>query len=325
VGGTLRPFLRVVLVGFVVGSTPAAAADSVTLRLNGPFGGVHAPFFLGLERGYYTQEGIELSIDEGRGPGRSVQLVAAKEATFGVSDAGNLILGVAKGAPLKAIMTVISTADYAVVSPADSGIKTAKDLEGKRIAITVGEAAAQLFPAILAANGVNREKLILVQVDPDQRVAAVAERRADALLGSLTQHAFQIQALGVASSELSYASLGVSSVGLTLHAHNDTLRDKPDLVKRFVRATVRAWEATQEAPRQAVESLRKMFPELDSELLINQIRAVMSLRESMNTRGRGFGFSAELDWALTLDLVKTYRDLKTELAATAFFTNEFLP
>ena len=68
-------------------SGSAFAADAVSLRLNWYLGGLHAPFYLGVERGYYRDESIDLTINEGRGSPASVQIIGAKSDTFGMTDA----------------------------------------------------------------------------------------------------------------------------------------------------------------------------------------------------------------------------------------------
>ncbi len=62
---------------------PVRAADDVTLILNWYLGGLHVPFYYGKERGYYEDEGIDLTINEGRGSANTVQVVAAGSDTFG--------------------------------------------------------------------------------------------------------------------------------------------------------------------------------------------------------------------------------------------------
>ena len=79
----------------------AQAKDKVTLLLNWYVYSEHAPFFLGKERGYFEQEGIDLDIQEGRGSAVTAQAVAAKSATFGYIDVTTMIKAAAKGAPLK--------------------------------------------------------------------------------------------------------------------------------------------------------------------------------------------------------------------------------
>src|ERR1043165_7083061 len=62
---------------------PAHAQEKATLRLNWLIYGFHSPFYLGVERGYYKAEGIDLEIGEGKGSASAVQVIGAKGDTFG--------------------------------------------------------------------------------------------------------------------------------------------------------------------------------------------------------------------------------------------------
>ncbi len=132
--------VRGVLAAVLLAAAPARAEDKVQFRLNWILYGFHTPFYLGLERGYYKDEGIELTIGEGQGSVRAVQTVGAKGDTFGLSDGGSVIAGVSKGAPVKSVMAITNSSPYAVTARNDVGIKTLKDLEGKTIASAPGEA-----------------------------------------------------------------------------------------------------------------------------------------------------------------------------------------
>jgi NitT/TauT family transport system substrate-binding protein len=67
--------------GLLLGGA-AAAADKVTLRTNWLFYGSHAIFFLGIDKGFYEREGIDLVVKQGNGSGNAVRLVANKDSTF---------------------------------------------------------------------------------------------------------------------------------------------------------------------------------------------------------------------------------------------------
>ena len=191
--------LRLMALGLLIGlggAPGARAADDASLLLNWYLGGLHTPFYLGKERGYYEEEGINLTINEGRGSGRSVQVVAAKGDTFGMSDAGSLMLGVAKGTPIKAVMSLLNTSGFGIISLAETGIERAKDLEGKRLAVSPGDALTQLFPAVVEANGLDADSIELVFMDPPAKPVAVMEGRADALLGGIDDQYFLIEAQG---------------------------------------------------------------------------------------------------------------------------------
>ena len=314
-----------VSLGVLLGPAGANAADQVSLLLNWYLGGLHAPFYLGKERGYYADEGIELTINEGRGSGRAVQVIAAQGDTFGMADAGSLMLGAAQGAPVKAVMSLLNTSGFGIISLAESGIRTAKDLEGKTLAVSPGDALTQLFPAVVAANDLDGDAIELVFMDPPAKPVAVMEKRTDALLGGIDDQYFLIQAQGHEAAQLRFADLGVNTVGITVFTHEDLLAENPDLVRRFVTASVRAWEAAREEPKAAVDAALKVKPDLNRESTLQQLEVDLSLLFSPETEGRGIGYGAEADWQRTKELLTEYRELKTDRPATSFYTNEFLP
>src|SRR3979411_1937459 len=119
---------------------PARAEDKVQFRLNWILYGFHTPFYLGLERGYYKEEGIDLTLGEGQGSGRAGQTVGGQGGTFGLSDGGSVIAAVSKGAPVKSVMAITNSSPYGIAVRSDAGIKTLKDLEGRTIASAPGEA-----------------------------------------------------------------------------------------------------------------------------------------------------------------------------------------
>src|SRR5512132_1127353 len=164
-------------------SSVALAQDKVSLRLNWYLGGLHVPFYYGKDKGYYAAEGIDLAINEGRGSANTVQVVAAGSDTFGLADSSSVIATAAKGADIKSVMSVLNSTGYSVVSLAETGIKTPKDLEGKRLAVTPGDPLGQLFLALAAHNKLDMSKITLIQVDPAAKVVSVLEKRADGLLG----------------------------------------------------------------------------------------------------------------------------------------------
>jgi len=164
---------------------PVAAQENATLRLNWLFYGFHTPFQLGIERGYYKAEGIELEIGEGKGSASTVQVVGAKGDTFGLSDGASIVNGITKGARIKAVMGIMNTTPFAIIAREDSGIKAINDIEGKTIAATAGEAGLTILPALFRANNLDGKKVNILRIDGAAKLVSVIEKRADALLGDL--------------------------------------------------------------------------------------------------------------------------------------------
>lgn len=307
-----------------IGLGSAAAADKASLRLNWQLLGFHAPFYYGVEKGFYRDEGIDLTINEGRGGAATAQALGANSDTFGIVDAGTLIVAASKGLPIKTVMSLMNSGIFAVVARKDANIQTAKDLEGKTISITAGDALTALFPAVVAANKLDVSKIKLVNVDAAAKVVAVLEKRADATLGSVDAQSFVMEAQGVPASVMSFDDLGVNLVGLTVVTNNQTAEKSPDLVKRFARATQKTFAEARKDPEGVVAAALKSKPVLDPKILRQQMDVSLSKMESPNTKGKPIGVGSEADWANTLSLLKTYQGVETDKPATAFFTNAFV-
>jgi NitT/TauT family transport system substrate-binding protein len=315
--------LALALAAFV--SQPAWSMDQVSFRLNWYLGGLHTPFYLGKERGYYKDEGIDLTINEGRGSANTVQVVAAGSDTFGLADSSSLMLLASKGAEVKAVMSLLNTSGFGVISLEETGIKTAKDLEGKKLAITAGDALTQLFPAVAKYNKIDMSKINLVQVDPAGKVVALLEKRVDALLGGLDDQYFLVKAKGFKPAALAFSANGANTIGMVILTQDKTIKDKPDMVRRFVKATVRSWEAARKDPDAAVAAATKVKPDLNVASTKEQLLKDLSFVESPATKGKTVGWGAPSDWESTKKLLVEYRDLKTDKPVSAFYTDEFIP
>lgn len=302
----------------------AQTPEPASLRLNWYLGGLHVPFYYGKERGFFRESGIDLTINEGRGSVNTVQVVAAGSDTFGMADSSSVISLAAKGAEVRSVMSLLNSTGFAVVSLASTGIRTPKDLEGKTLAVSAGDPLGQLFRALAAHNKLDMAKISFVQVDPAAKVVTVLEKRADALLGGADDQYFLIKYRGVEPHALRYAEHGANIVGMTILATHATIRAKPDLVRRFVAASVKSWDEARKNPDAAVEAAVKVKPDLNRQSTKDQMLVDFELMDSTNSKGR-VGWGAEADWTQTIALLRQYRDLDTKEAWTAFHTNEFLP
>lgn len=302
-----------------------AALKTFSLRQNWYIGGFHIPWYLGKERGYFAEQGIDLEIGEGGGGAKTVQLVANKSDHFGQADGGTLLAVAAKDAPAKAVMTIHALSPFGIIFLAESGIKTVQDLEGKKLAVTPGDALTQLWPAVVAANKLNEDKIQLVQMDAAAKPVAVMEKRVDALLGGIADQFFLIKYKGFEPGQLRFADIGANMVGLSILAHPDFIKEQPDVIRGFVKATQKAWDDTRKDPDAAVKAAQKVKPDLNAESTKDQFVVDNSLTEGPNNKGKPFGYGAKEDWDQTYDLMKKYRDLQTDKPAEFFYTNEFIP
>ena len=305
-------------------SQPVKALDNVSLRLNWYLGGLHVPFYYGKEKGFFKDEGIDLTINEGRGSANTVQVVSAGTDTFGMADSSSLVTIVSKGSEIKSVMSLLNSTGFSVVSLASTGIKNPKDLEGKTLAVSPGDPLGQLFKALASHNKLDMSKINFVQVDPAAKVVTVLEKRADALLGGADDQFFLIKYKGFEPHALRYSEHGANIVGMTIVTKNELIKSNPDLIKRFVRASVKSWSESIKNPDDAVDSAMKIKPDLNRQSTKDQMLVDFELLNSANSKDR-IGYGSQIDWDQTITLLKQYRDLETKEPWTSFHTNDFIP
>jgi len=299
--------------------------QKVTLRLNWQITGPHVPYYLGVERGFWSAQGIDVEILEGNGSITTGQLVSNKSDTFGLVDASAIIPAVTKGLEILCVAMVSPISSLAVIARADSGITTLKDLEGKTLAVTPGDSLTPIWPAVVAVNGLDSSQIRLVNVDAAAKAPAVLERRADALLGSAVDQNFIIQAQGVPTVELLFSDHGIQQLNLGLFVHRSLISDNPDLIRSFVIGLQQSMAAAESDLQAGVEATLRAKPELDPTVAKNQAGGWVTTIHSKNCPTAPFGFNCPIDWQQTYDVMVQYRDLQTTMKAEDFYTNAYVP
>lgn len=298
--------------------------EKASVRLNWLLYGFHSFFQLGVDKGFYKEEGIDLTIGEGQGSGRAVQIVGSNSDTFGLSDGGSVIAGAAKGAPIQAVMGIMNKSPFAIIVRTDSGIKSVKDLEGKTVAATTGEAGLAIFPAIVQVNKLKEDSVKFLRVDGAGKVVAMLEKRVDAMLGGLENQALVLEQKGMPVTSIPYADIGANTLGLVIHTHKETLEKNPKLVQRFIRATQKSIAYTEKNPEEAIAAIAKIKPDLDKALAMKQLKAGLTLVRASGGASQPIGWMNPTDWEQTLRMGRDYQDIKTDMKVTEFYTNSLV-
>jgi NitT/TauT family transport system substrate-binding protein len=280
---------------------------------------------LGVEKGLYKQNGIDLTVGEGQGSGRAVQLVGTGSETFGLADGASIIAGATKGAPVKAVMGIMNSSPYGIIVRKDSNITTVQGLAGKTLAATTGEAGLVMFPAILKHNNMPPDAISFLRVDGEAKLVAVLQNRVTGILGGVENQALLLPKRGLPVNVLGYPQLGVNTEGLAIVVAQDTLQKKPDMVRHFIQATRAAFEMAEKDPEAAVAAGLKIKPDMDHDLTLAQLKAGMALMKSPHGQDKPIGWMAAQDWDETLQLMKEYQGLQTDMKVNAFWTDSFLP
>lgn len=329
------PFMRMkrlgsliaVLLGMSLLAGTADAQDKLSFRLDWTVFGVHAPFFLALEQGYYKQEGLDVKISEGQGSATVAKLIAQGTDPIGLVDYGVMAKGVAQGLPLKAVWGMTQNNPLIILSHADNPVKTPKDLVGKMIAFAPAESSAQLFPALLATAGVDRNQINVVNPAFAAKIALFRQKRVDAITGALNLQVAPLEAEGYKVHYFRYADYGVNNLTIGVVVNTSFLASSPDVVKRFLRATTRGWTEAQKNTEAAVEAIFRSLPQYreQKKVFVRQLELSFPDLHTPNSKGKPLGWMAKEDWERTQEILTKYMGLEKPLPVQEYYTNDFIP
>ncbi|WP_160008860.1 ABC transporter substrate-binding protein [Rhizobium sp. 18055] len=240
------------------GSSAAAAADKVTFQLDWTPGGISAAWYLGLEKGCFSDEGIDLTINRGYGAADAVTKIGTGVADFGITDLSTIIASIGNSnVPVIAIMPVVSDSPAGIAVMDSSPIRTLKDLEGHSIASSNGNAAMQTLPLGMELAGADISKVKIITSDPSTLNGLLLQGQADSLASYVTS-VVGIQAVaskaGKKVRSISYGEeLGIYNA--SVFTSTKLLADKPDLVARFVAASKCTYDLALANPDGAIDAM----------------------------------------------------------------------
>jgi NitT/TauT family transport system substrate-binding protein len=184
---------------------------------------------------------LDVTILRGQGSIDAIKKVASGAATIGFADAGALVLARSNDSiPVKLLAIVYAKPPHAIFALADGNIKTPKDLEGKTVADSAFSAIPLIFNVYAQATGIDPKKVKWVSAESASLPSLLATGRVDAI-GQFTVGEPLIEASVKPRKlvRLAYKDGGLDYYGNGIIATEQTIKDNPDLLKAFVRATLK--------------------------------------------------------------------------------------
>src|SRR5437660_11930439 len=259
--------IRGIAAGLVLGAGSAVAADTpVTFQLNWMAGGPNAGFAAAVAEGYYKEAGLDVTLVQGNGWGNTAQLFANGRAQLAYADAVAVSQLIAKGAPMKLVATIYQSNPNAVMALKKTGIKSVKDLAGKKVGVPSASSQTTMLPLLLKSNNLKESDITMIDMPVASMVPALLQDQVDAVLGSIDAYQIQAEAQGAQLDVYRFAAYGVPTVSTSIFASNDYLKSNPDVVKKFIAASLKGWSFALDNPDQAIKDVKKVFPEANEKL-----------------------------------------------------------
>ena len=315
---------RTILAGatLMAGMASAFAADAVSVRLKWVAQAQFAGVYVAKAKGFYTDAGLDMTINPG-GPNVNVEpLVASGADTFGIaSGTEGVLYSREKNLPLVAIGMSQQMTPFAYVTYANSGINSVKDFKGKTVATWFVGPQYTLF-SVLAHEGLKQSDMKIV-AQPFSMQPFI-DKQYDVATVTLYNELNTLREQGINDIKLFLPDdSGVTTQQDAIVTSEKMIKSKPAEVQGFLAATLKGWKYAFEHKAEAVDIVMAAGNGLDrkhQELMLDEIERVMTAKAG-KTEGLG-----DIDMAsikAVQDSLVEFKALKAPVDLKAAFDTSF--
>jgi len=326
----LEKVLLTVFVGFCASQTLVHAAEltPANIRMDFIIGGKHAPWYVALEKGFYAKRGIAATIQASTGSADTVRTIGSGGADFGFADIATMIVAKSRGTP------VAAAAQFGYVGATilwrdEGAIKSIKDLAGKSLAISPGQAQWYLMPAYAKINKIDFKSIKIQETAAPIQPAALATKKADFIImfRASNDEVAELAAskVGVKLSRVFMKDTGLDIYGTSLIVKDEDIQKRPQFVRAYVEATLEGLRYSRDNQEEAMKILLKHKPELEPALTTQQLKnALTEVYLPPESANIGMGYMRPEIMEKTVKVVNEYFEVGRKVAAKEVYTNQFI-
>jgi NitT/TauT family transport system substrate-binding protein len=312
--------------------TPALAQTPVKFTLDWKFEGPAAPFTVAIDKGYFKEQGLDVTIDSAGGSLEPLNRLASGTYDMGFGDINSLIKfrDANPGTPIKAVFMLYNKPAFSIVGRKSRGVTKPKDLEGKKLGAPAPDGAFAQWKIFTQANGIDASKVTIENVGFPVREPMLAAGQVDAITGFSFSSFINLKDRGVPVDDITVllmADYGVNLYGNAIIVNPKFAAEKPEVVKKFLAAFLKGLKETVKNPDASVASVLKRNDVAKKEVELERLKMALKdniLTPEVKTNGFGGVDAARLD--KSIDQIAITYDFKNGKPKGAdVFDSSYLP
>ncbi len=290
--------------------------------------GRHAPWYVALGKGYFKEEGLNVTILPSKGTADAIRSVATGTTELGFIDIPSLVAAGSAASAVKIVAVNYQKPPYCIFS-LDPGANI--DSAKKLVNLELGSSSASFLPKIWAAvmemNGVDSKTMKIVNIDGAARVPMLATRK----VASIDLFIMSEPAIRRAVPDAKPVCLFAGDLGLEIYANSigvneEFLKKNPEAVKKFVRAALRGWKDTFANPQEAAQIQLQHVKALDPQIIVEEIAILRRIAITPDVQSNGLGFVTPARMKNTVDFINKNIEVPGDkLTAEQIYVPGFLP
>jgi ABC-type nitrate/sulfonate/bicarbonate transport system substrate-binding protein len=304
---------------------PTPIPTKITLQLSWLYTIEYGGIYEAIDKGYYKAGGLDVSLtpggfDEKGNIINPLDGVTSGKAEFGIAGSDAILTERAKGAKLVAIATIYQRNPLAFMSLATSNIKKPADLVGKRIRTEPGTGTDINMTALLKKHNIERSQIKETFLN-DPTVEPLIKGEVDVIPVFITNEPIDMKARGIAFDLILPSDYGIDVYSNVIFTTEDMIKNKPDVVENFLRATMKGWKDAIDKPEEAA----KLSVARDSTLkLANETASMQASIPLLSVPGRQIGTMKVEDWDFIYQTLQSMKLLTAPLDVKAAYNLSFL-
>lgn len=282
-----------------------------------------AGFYVALEKGWYLEEGIDLTIYQGGPDAVPVDLVTGGSRDFGTNLLPDLAVAIDQGKEIITISQIQQVNGLRLLTRMNSGIKSPKDFIGKKVGVWLGSWEIQ-FLALLASAGVDPKDVDIVS--QGWSMGRFVKGELDVASAMIYNEYYKVLEAGVNQADLyviDYMDYQLDFPGDALFTSIHLMQEEPELCRKMVRASLKGWEYAFTNPEEAVEIILK-HDKSGVQTFDHQLKMLTEMHIMKNKNDIDFGAFMPSRIERMVGLLVKYQIMKEPVALEEIFTSEFL-
>ena len=284
----------------------------------------HAGFFVALKKGFYSEEGLDVTILDGSGAPTTARLVGNGTYKLGASSGSATVMARDKKIPVVSIAVINQHSPVVIYSLSNNQIQKPSDLPGKRIGVNVGGTKHREFQAFLKHMGISEDSIQLMGMT-EASPAPLLSGQVDAMLGYTEDQPVTVELRGESVNRIALAEYGINLYSTNIIGNETYLNENPETVQRFIQASLKGWQYAVAHPEEAVQAYMAERPESDAAFNRANFKQLIPILSSEDTEQMGLGAQTEARWEHTRDVLLELGMVQRKVETSEIFTNKFLP
>jgi NitT/TauT family transport system substrate-binding protein len=313
-------FRKFALAAFALGALPAAHADDKLVVLTTWFAQAeHGGLYQAVATGIYKKYGLDVTVKSGGPQVNGVQLLLANQADFIMNYDFAVLQGVERGLPLVTVGAPFQFDMQGVLAHDD--VKTLAGLKDKTI-LVAGTGTTYWWPWLKTKYGYSDAQMrpYTFNLQPFFADPNIAQQ------AFASSEPYQAQQKGVKANFLLLADEGYPPYTGSITTTQKTVAERPDVVARFVKATLEGWKSFMDNPAPAIEIIKKENPNMTDGQIAYAMQRMKDMKVVTGGDAAKLGIGAMTDerWKKTAEFMVAAGLLKPTTDWKKAYTLQFV-